>query len=128
MNLQTLSDPKSNPRPAPNKGVAQRRAHSTTGSRSRVNQGMSEMGPAPSSGQVIDTRFLRMHPRTERWINHERDTCAKCVHCSQQFTAMNCQRTTRTTSYGSDMFTCMSARELPSNCGPEGKFFEPRQE
>lgn len=78
---------------------------------------------------MIDTRFLKIHPRTELWFE-QRKQCEQCANMERVGTTMmKCTKLRGGGGGPSRMLrldrSCLHARDPgPAQCGPEARFFE----
>lgn len=83
-------------------------------------------------GATIDERFLRIHPRTERWFV-EREQCRQCAHVRfiqdherSGSTIWQCAAAPSSGQKNQEHRTCIAARDDLGECGPEGRLFQPK--
>ena len=77
---------------------------------------------------LIDTRFLKIHPRTELWFE-QRKQCERCAHVDPHMPttareSLRCKAVMKTVPITVGEY-CIDARE-DGLCGPEARFFEER--
>lgn len=79
---------------------------------------------------MLDERFLRVHPRTERWFV-EREQCRQCTHVRflqdrerSGGTIWQCEAVPGGEQKNKEFRTCIAARDETGRCGPEGRLFE----